>query len=203
MSFNLTPREQQILFTIKKALQAKGYPPSVREIGKAVGLNSTSTVHNYLKRLEKKGLLHRDPSKPRALEVFLDEEKLEKSKMKELPVLGRVAAGVPLLAVENREGEILLPEEFTGHGDFFVLRVRGDSMVEAGIFDGDLVVVRQQPTAENGDIVVALIDDEATVKRFYRENDHVRLQPENRTMQPIIARNVVILGKVTALLRKF
>lgn len=203
MNTELTPREQQILSMIKKSLRAKGYPPSVREIGKAVGLNSTSTVHSYLKRLEKKGLLHRDPTKPRAIEVLPSTDHPEKREINELPVLGRVAAGIPLLAVENREGELLLPAEITGHGDLFVLRVHGDSMIEAGIFDGDLVVVRQQPTAENGDIVVALIEDEATVKRFFKENDHVRLQPENKTMKPIITRNVVILGKVTALLRKY
>jgi repressor LexA len=198
----LTPREEQILEMIKNITRAKGYPPSVREIGKAVGLNSTSTVHGYLKRLEKKGFLHRDPSKPRALEIFAEQELRQDIEINMLPVLGRVAAGVPLLAVENQEGMIPLPVDFTGHGELFALRVRGDSMVEAGILDGDLVVVRQQPGAENGDIVVALIDDEATVKRFFRENDHIRLQPENSTMSPIIIREVIILGKVTALLRK-
>ena len=202
MTPELTRREEQILETIKNAVRTKGYPPSVREIGKAVGLSSTSTVHGYLRRLEKKGLLHRDPSKPRALEIFSDKEKLQSMDIKWLPVLGRVAAGIPLLAVENQEGVIPLPVDFTGHGDFFALRIHGDSMVEAGILDGDLVVVRRQPTAENGDIVVALIDDEATVKRFFRENDHIRLQPENSSLSPIITKEAVILGKVSALLRK-
>lgn len=202
MDSKLTPREEQILAMIKNALRTKGYPPSVREIGKAVGLNSTSTVHSYLKRLEKKGVLHRDPSKPRALEILSAKEGSPEPEIYLAPVLGRVAAGMPLLAVENQEGVLPLPAELIGHGDFFVLRVRGDSMVEAGIFDGDLVVVRQQPTAENGDIVVALIDEEATVKRFFRENDHIRLQPENSSLPPIITREVVILGKVTALVRK-
>ncbi len=203
MKDELTSREKQILDMIKNALRTKGYPPSVREIGQAVGLSSTSTVHSYLRRLEKKGMLSRDPSKPRALEVLRAKELFPHPEIKVLPVLGRVAAGMPLLAVENQEGTLPLPEELTGHGEFFILRVRGDSMVEAGIIDGDLVVVRRQPTAENGDIVVALIDDEATVKRFFRENSHIRLQPENRSMAPIIVREVVILGKVTALLRKF
>jgi len=203
MADELTLREEQILGVIKSALRTKGYPPSVREICQAVGLSSTSTVHSYLKRLEKKGLLARDPSKPRAIEVYSAKELFPSPELKTLPVLGRVAAGKPLLAVENQEGTFPLPEDFTGHGDFFILRVRGESMVEAGILDGDLVVVRRQPTAENGDIVVALIEDEATVKRFYRENSHIRLQPENRLMEPIIAEEVMILGKVTALLRKF
>jgi SOS-response transcriptional repressor, LexA len=203
MTDELTPREKQVLEMIKNALRTKGYPPSVREIGQAVGLSSTSTVHSYLRRLEKKGMLSRDPSKPRALEVLHAKELFPHPEIKVLPVLGRVAAGMPLLAIENQEGTLPLPADLTGHGEFFILRVRGDSMVEASILDGDLVVVRRQPTAENGDIVVALIDDEATVKRFFRENNHIRLQPENRSMAPIIAQEVVILGKVTALLRKF
>jgi len=202
MASELTTREKQVLDTIKNAVRTKGYPPSVREIGKAVGLSSTSTVHGYLKRLENKGLLHRDPSKPRAMEIILDKEKIAHAEVSLVPFLGRVAAGIPLLAVESQEGAIPFPTDFIGHGEFFVLRVHGDSMIEAGILDGDLVVVRKQEKAENGEIVVALIDDEATVKRFFCEDDHIRLQPENSAQSPIITKDVVILGKVIALLRK-
>jgi repressor LexA len=202
MTPGLTPREEQILETIKNAVRSKGYPPSVREIGKAVGLSSTSTVHGYLKRLENKGLLHRDPSKPRAMEIIQDKKEFTNAEVSLIPFLGRVAAGIPLLAVENQEGTIPFPADIIGHGEFFVLRVHGDSMIEAGILDGDLVVVRKQEKAENGEIVVALIDDEATVKRFFHEGNYIRLQPENSTQSPIITEEAVILGKVIALLRK-
>lgn len=202
MTPGLTPREEQILETIKNAVRSKGYPPSVREIGKAVGLSSTSTVHGYLKRLESKGLLHRDPSKPRALEIIHDKKGSTNAEVSLVPLLGRVAAGIPLLAVENQEGTIPFPTDFIGYGEFFVLRVRGDSMIEAGILDGDLVVVRKQEKAENGEVVVALIGDEATVKRFYHEGNYIRLQPENSAQSPIITEEAAILGKVIALLRK-
>ncbi|MDQ0285745.1 repressor LexA [Desulfofundulus luciae] len=202
MNTALTPREKIILEVIKENIRTKGYPPSVREIGQIVGLKSSSTVHNYLKRLEHKGLLRRDPTKPRALELL--ERTLPFSQpMRMVPLLGRVAAGEPILAVENQEDVFPLPASFTGEGEFFMLTVRGDSMIEAGILDGDLVVVRRQPSADNGDIVVALLEDEATVKRFFRENDHIRLQPENKAMSPIRVKNPLILGKVVGLLRKF
>lgn len=203
MTSKLTPREEQILEAIKKIVRGKGYPPSVREIGQFVGLSSSSTVHGYLQRLEKKGFLHRDSSKPRALELLDNTSGFRSVDVHFVPLLGRVAAGVPLLAVENQEGVLPLPADFTGHGEFFLLKVRGDSMTDAGILDGDLVVVRHQPTADNGDIVVALLGDEVTVKRFFREHDQIRLQPENSSQLPIIVKEVVILGKVTALLRKF
>ncbi|WP_027717792.1 transcriptional repressor LexA [Desulfovirgula thermocuniculi] len=195
----LTRREAQILEYIKEHLNEKGYPPTVREIGRAVGLSSTSTVHSYLRRLEQKGYLRRDPTLPRALVVAEGAEE----RLVSVPLLGRVAAGVPVMAEENWEGVLFLPASLLGSGKFFALRVRGDSMVEAGILEGDVVVVRRQPTAENGDIVVALVDGEATVKRFFRENGHIRLQPENRTMEPIITDSAEILGKVVSLLRKY
>lgn len=195
----LTRREAQILEYIKEHVREKGYPPAVREIGRAVGLSSTSTVHSYLRRLEQKGYLRRDPTLPRALVVTEEAEE----RLVSVPLLGRVAAGTPVLAEENWEDVLLLPASLLGSGEFFALRVRGDSMVGAGILEGDVVVVRRQPTAENGDIVVALVDGEATVKRFFRENGHIRLQPENRTMEPIITDSAEILGKVVSLLRKY
>ncbi|OAT81383.1 transcriptional repressor LexA [Desulfotomaculum copahuensis] len=198
----LTPREESILKMIQESVRTRGYPPSVREIGQAVGLSSSSTVHNYLRRLETKGYLRRDPTKPRALELLDENRPAALPPLKILPVLGRVAAGMPLLAVENQEEIFPLPVSFTGEGEFFMLTVRGDSMIEAGIFNGDLVVVKRQSAADNGDIVVALLDDEATVKRFFRENDHIRLQPENSAMSPILVKSTIILGKVTGLLRK-
>lgn len=198
----LTSRESAIIEFIRSNLKAKGYPPSVREIGSAVGLKSSSTVHSYLKRLEEKGCLRRDPTKPRAMEL-VGETGRQGSEVKMVPLLGRVAAGQPILASENLEFDVPLPVSFFGDGEFFMLKVRGESMIEAGINEGDLVVVRQQPTANNGDIVVALMEDESTVKRFYRENSHVRLQPENRSMEPIIATDVSILGKVVGLLRRY
>lgn len=191
--------QQKILEFIKAEVQLKGYPPSVREIGDAVGLKSTSTVHGHLTRLEKKGLLHRDSMKPRAMEVLgadLNPRAIS------VPLVGRVTAGIPILAEENIEENIALPESMVGEGKFFVLHVKGESMIDAGIIDGDFVVVRQQPDAHNGDIVVAMMEDEATVKRFYKENGVFRLQPENPTMKPIIVPNVTILGKVVSLFRR-
>lgn len=198
---DLTPKQAAILEVIKRNIRQKGYPPSVREIGQAVGLSSSSTVHGYLKKLEDKGFLRRDPTKPRAMEI-LDGFVHEKVEFVNVPLLGRVAAGLPLLAVENREDIFPLPLHFTGTGDFFMLTVRGDSMIEAGILDGDMVVVRSQNDAINGDIVVALLEDEATVKRYYKESGRIRLQPENSLMEPIYATEIHVLGKVVGLVRK-
>lgn len=200
----LTRRQQQILDFIRSEIHRKGYPPSVREIGEAVGLSSSSTVHAHLAALERHGYIRRDPTKPRALEVldFRDTERgIDPRSVTAVPIVGAVAAGQPILAAENIEATLPLPAELAGDSTF-ILRVRGDSMVEAGILDGDYVVVRQQPTARNGDIVVALLEDEATVKRFYREADRIRLQPENSALDPIYTRDATILGKVVALFRR-
>jgi repressor LexA len=200
----LTKRQQQILDFIRGEIHRCGYPPSVREIGEAIGLSSSSTVHSHLAALESKGYLRRDPSKPRALEV-LDYRETDRGvdygSVRAVPVVGQVAAGQPILAAENIEQTMSLPTEMADD-ETFILRVKGDSMIEAGILDGDFVVVRQQPTAANGDIVVAMLEDSATVKTFYREPDRIRLQPENSTMEPIYAREVTILGKVVALFRR-
>lgn len=201
---DLTRRQQQILDFIRAEIHRRGFPPSVREIGEAVGLSSSSTVHSHLAALEAKGYLRRDPSKPRALEVFdfRDTDRgVDYGQVSAVPLVGQVAAGSPILAAENIEATLPLPAEFAGDSTF-ILRVRGESMIDAGILDGDFVVVRQQNTANNGDVVVAMIEDEATVKTFYREADRVRLQPENSTMEPIYAREVSILGKVVALFRR-
>ncbi len=195
------PHENQgrILEFIKREIQEKGYPPSVREICAAVGLKSTSTVHCHLQKLEERGLLRRDSTKPRALEILGDESV---ARGRSIPIVGKVTAGIPILAQENIEDHLVIPEEFAGDTETFILTVRGESMIQAGILSGDYVVVRKQDTANNGDIVVAMIDDEATVKTFYREKNHIRLQPENPYMDPIIVRNCVILGKVISLFRK-
>ena len=194
--------QAKILAYIEKATLQKGYPPSVREICAATGLKSTSTVHGHLIRLEKKGLLYRDSMKPRAISVPSDHQ-MYRTEMINVPIVGRVSAGSPILATENIEDYIALPQSMLGEGEHYVLGVRGESMIEAGIMDGDYVVVRKQPTAYNGDIVVAMVEDDATVKRFYRENGHFRLQPENSTMEPIIVPEVTILGKVVSLYRIF
>jgi repressor LexA len=201
---DLTKRQQQILDYIRGEIHRCGYPPSVREIGEAVGLSSSSTVHSHLAALEAKGYLRRDPSKPRALEVLDYRETdrgIDYDSVRAVPVIGQVAAGQPILASENIEQTLSLPTEMAGDGTF-ILRVRGESMIEAGILDGDMVVVKQQPTANNGEIVVAMIDDSATVKTFFREADRIRLQPENASMEPIYTTDVTILGKVVALFRK-
>jgi repressor LexA len=207
---DLTDRQRQVLDFIKSETRRQGFPPTVRDIGHAVGLSSSSTVHAHLAALEAKGLIRRDPSKPRALEV-LDRDDGPAARaahvatagnVVELPVIGSVAAGVPTLAAENVETTIPLPTEIVRDDSTFVLRVKGESMIDAGIFDGDYVVVHQQPTALNGDIVVAQIEDEATVKRYFRESDRIRLQPENPTMEPIYARDVTVLGKVVAVFRR-
>lgn len=194
--------QAKILAYIEKATLQKGYPPSVREICDATGLKSTSTVHGHLIRLEKKGLLYRDSMKPRAISVPSDHQ-MYRTEIINVPIVGRVSAGSPILATENIEDYIALPQSMLGEGEHYVLGVRGESMIEAGIMDGDYVVVRKQPTAYNGDIVVAMVEDDATVKRFYRENGHFRLQPENSTMEPIIVPEVTILGKVVSLYRIF
>jgi repressor LexA len=198
----ISERRRKILEFIKDEVNAKGYPPSVREIGEAVGLKSSSTVHGHLIRLEELGYIRRDPSKPRAIEV-LDDVNAPKIRAFDVPVLGRVTAGAPILAVENIEEYFPVPKDFVDHEDVFILRIKGDSMVEAGILNGDYVLVSQQETAANGEIVVALIDgEESTVKRFYHEGNRIRLQPENSTMEPIYSDDVAILGKVIGVFRR-
>ncbi|ADU51196.1 SOS-response transcriptional repressor, LexA [Thermaerobacter marianensis DSM 12885] len=196
----LTRRQREILDFIKGWVRERGYPPSVREIGEAVGLKSTSTVHTYLAQLERKGYIRRDPTKPRAIEI-LDEANV-RTRTVPVPLVGQVTAGQPILAVENIEDILPLPADLVPEGEVFALRIRGDSMIGAGILDGDYVIVRRQDTAQNGDIVVALLEDEATVKRFYQERDGIRLQPENPAMEPIRVRHARVLGKVVALLRR-
>lgn len=207
-------KQQQILDFLNKQVAENGYPPSVREICSAVGLKSTSTVHAYLEKLKQEGLIKKDPTKPRALKVLKGDKKTEKSRenideyysrkeLVDVPIIGRVTAGQPILAVENIEDTFPLPADYLQNATGFMLRVRGDSMVEAGILDKDLVLVRQQTTAINGDIVVALLGDEATVKTFYREKGHIRLQPENQYLEPIIVKdNIAILGKVVGVFRR-
>ena len=190
--------QNKILDFIRKEIEDKGYPPSVREICAAVGLKSTSTVHAHLNNLEKRGLIRRDSTKPRALELTDGSG----ARGRAVPLVGKVTAGVPILAQQNIEEYFTLPQNVIGFDDAFVLSVQGESMIEAGILDGDFVVVRKQESAENGDIVVAMIDDEATVKRIYYEPTRVRLQPENSTMKPIYAKKVTVLGKVVALFRQ-
>lgn len=198
----LGSRQKQILAYIKETLRTKGYPPSVREIGEAVGLSSSSTVHTHLEKLEDMGLIRRDPTKPRTIEV-LDEAPWRQKSLTPVPLVGRVTAGQPILAVENIEETYPLPTELVGDDNIFMLTIQGESMIKAGIFDGDFVLVREQSTARNGDIVVALLDDEdATVKRFYKEKDVIRLQPENDHMDPIYSRDVNILGKVVGVFRR-
>ncbi len=201
---DLSSRQIEILEYIKKELKSKGYPPSVREIGEAVGLSSSSTVHGHLNVLEHKGYLRRDPTKPRAIEItdgsFLNNGLKE---MVNIPIIGKITAGQPILAVENIEDNFPAPLDFIqSNNDLFMLNVSGDSMIEAGILNGDFVIVEKVNQARNGDIVAALIDDEATIKRFYKESDCIRLQPENRFMKPIIVSDVKILGKVIGLFRR-
>jgi len=201
----LTQRQRQILDFILSEVNRKGYPPSVREIGQAVGLTSSSTVHSHLTALERKGFIKRDPTKPRALEVIdfrLNNKGISPEKVKNVPLVGRVAAGAPILAQDNIEDNFALPVELAGENSF-MLRVKGDSMIEAGILDGDYLVVRQQSAADNGDIIVALLGEESTVKRFFRKGDRILLKPENKAMEPIITSDVTILGKVIGLMRKF
>lgn len=196
-------KQLEILNYLKKEIKEKGYPPSVREICDAVDLKSTSTVHGHLNRLEQKGLIRRDPTKPRAIEILDESFYPMRQELVNVPIIGKVTAGQPILAVENIEDYFPLPVDYVKNDTVYMLHVQGDSMIEAGIFDKDLILVRKQSTAENGDIVVALIDEEATVKRFFREKDHIRLQPENPAMSPIVVKDVTILGKVIGLFRKF
>lgn len=199
----LTPRQKEIFKFIQQELQRKGYPPSVREIGEAVGLSSSSTVHAHLERLEEMGYIRRDPTKPRAIEILFGEPSVIPPSIISVPVIGQVTAGVPILAVENIEEYFPLPKDFARYEDVFMLKIRGDSMIEAGIFNGDLVLVKKDASALNGEIVVAMIDDEATVKRFYKEGTGFRLQPENSAMDPIYVNDLTILGKVIGLVRRF
>ncbi|MEF2245865.1 MULTISPECIES: transcriptional repressor LexA [unclassified Paenibacillus] len=200
----ISKRQYAILEFIKQEVRDKGYPPSVREIAEAVGLLSSSTVHGHLDRLEKKGFIRRDPTKPRAIEILNQdtESNVIPLPVANVPIVGRVTAGIPITATENIEEYFPLPSHFVGDNNVFILNVIGDSMIEAGIHNGDFVIVRQQQTANNGEIVVAMTeDDEATVKTFYKEKDHIRLQPENETMDPIRLQHVTILGKVIGLFR--
>ena len=201
----ISDRQKQIYQYIKRTVQEKGYPPSVREIGNAVGLQSSSTVHGHLAKLEDKGYIRRDPTKPRAIEIVQTENQSYTSVI-QVPVLGKVTAGLPITAVENVDEYFPLPEHFTANhnSEIFLLNVAGDSMIDAGIFDGDRVIVRKQNIAHNGDIIVAMTDeDEATVKRFYKEKGYYRLQPENSAIEPIYLDSVTVLGKVVGLFREF
>ena len=210
---SLNKREKAILKFIEKQVNLNGYPPSVREIGKAVDLKSTATVHGYISSLEKKGYIQKESQKGRTLkllkggaiegeQISFDKEVYSSKEMVDVPVIGKITAGEPILAVENVTDTFPIPLDFVGTGESFMLTVRGESMIEAGILDGDYILVRKQNTANNGEIVVALIGDEATVKTFYKEKDHIRLQPENDTMEPLIFPNVTILGKAIGLYRK-
>ncbi|OUP50832.1 transcriptional repressor LexA [Lachnoclostridium sp. An181] len=199
----ISKKQMEILEYIKEQILTRGYPPAVREICEAVNLKSTSSVHSHLETLEKNGYIRRDPTKPRAIEIIDDSFNLTRREMANVPMIGRVAAGEPLLAQENIENYFPIPVEFMPNNDAFLLTVKGESMVNAGIFDGDYVLVEKQNTAENGDMVVALVGDGATVKTFYREEGVFRLQPENDFMDPIIVEQVEILGKVIGVFRFF
>lgn len=199
----ISKKQSEILEYIKSQIINKGYPPSVRDICEAVDLKSTSSVHSHLETLEKNGYIRRDPTKPRAIEIIDDNFNLARREVVNVPIVGKVAAGEPILAVENIESYFPVPMEFMPNEQCFMLKVQGDSMINAGIFDGDTILVEQSQTARNGDMVVALVDDSATVKTFYREADHIRLQPENDTMAPIIVPDCQILGKVFGVFRFF
>ena len=197
----ISAKQQEILEYIKETILKKGYPPAVREICEAVNLKSTSSVHSHLETLEENGYIRRDPTKPRAIEILDDHFNLTRREVANIPLIGSVAAGQPILAQENIENYFPVPVDLIPNQEAFILKVKGESMINAGILDGDHIIVAQQETADNGDIVVALLDDSATVKRFYREDSQIRLQPENDTMEPIYATDVQILGKVVGLLR--
>ena len=204
----LTPKQEEILNFIKQEILAKGYPPSVREICEAVTLKSTSSVHAHLESLERTGYIRKDPTKPRTIEVVDDSFNVLRSEIISIPMIGRVAAGVPLLAEENIEGYFPIPAEFMPNNETFILTVHGNSMVNIGILDGDMIIVERKSTASNGEIVVALVADEAssepaaTVKRFYKEDGYIRLQPENDAMEPLIVNDCEIIGKVIGVYRK-
>ena len=202
MPGKISEKQLQILDYIKDEILLKGYPPTVREICEKVGLRSTSSVHSHLNTLEENGYIRRDPTKPRAIEIVDEQFNLSRREMTSIPVLGRVAAGEPLLAVENIVDYFALPTEFLPNSQLYILEVHGESMINIGFLDGDYIIVEKVETAKNGDIVVALIDDSVTVKRFFKEDGHIRLQPENDFMDPIIVNDCIIVGKVCALYRK-
>ena len=197
----ITDKQREILEYIKKEILNRGYPPTVRDICEAVNLKSTSSVHSHLETLEKNGYIRRDPTKPRAIEIVDDNFNLTRREFANVPLIGQVAAGQPLLAVENIESYFPIPTEFMPNAESFMLKVKGESMINAGIFDGDNLLVEKCDNVHNGDIVVALIDDSATVKTFYKEDGHIRLQPENDTMDPIIVPDCKIVGKVFGVFR--
>lgn len=199
----ISDKQKQILEYIKQEILNKGYPPTVRDICDAVGLKSTSSVHSHLESLEKNGYIRRDPTKPRAIEIIDDNFNMVRREVVNVPLVGQVAAGQPILADENISSYFPVPAEYMPKGQSFMLKVKGESMINAGIFDGDHIIVEQQNTARNGDIIVALMDDSATVKTFYKEDGHIRLQPENDTMDPIIVPDCQILGKVFGVFRFF
>ncbi|MGI6435846.1 MAG: transcriptional repressor LexA [Syntrophomonadaceae bacterium] len=199
---DLSPRQEQILDYIKARIKSSGYPPSVREIGQAVGLKSSSTVHAHLVQLEEKGYLRKDAAKPRAIIPVPSMEEQSATQIVSLPLIGQVAAGVPILAEQNIDAFIPVPLELIGSGNHFILQVKGDSMIDAGIIDGDYLIVRQQADAHNGEIVVAVLEDEATVKRLFKHDGYVELRPENQAMEPIIVPHADIAGKVAGLLRR-
>ena len=199
----ISAKQREILEYIKSEIINRGYPPAVREICEAVKLKSTSSVHSHLETLEKNGFIRRDPTKPRAIEIMDDSFSLTRREIVNVPLVGTVTAGQPILAVENIEGYFPLPAEDLPNHEVFMLNVKGDSMINAGIYNGDKILVQKQPTAENGEKVVALIDDSVTVKTFYKEKGHFRLQPENDTMDPIIVNDLAIIGKVIGLYRRY
>ena len=199
----ITKKQEEILEYIKEQIVNRGFPPAVREICEAVNLKSTSSVHSHLETLEKNGYIRRDPTKPRAIEILDENYNMLRREMVHVPVVGRVAAGEPILATENIESYFPIPSEYIPNNPTFILTVQGESMINAGIFPGDYLLVEQRKTAENGEMVVALIEDSATVKTFYKEADHFRLQPENDTMDPIIVNDLTILGKVIGVFRFF
>lgn len=199
----ITDKQREILEFMKNEILSKGYPPAVREICEAVHLRSTSSVHSHLETLEKNGYIRRDPAKPRAIEIVDDNFNLTRREMVNMPIIGTVTAGQPILAVENIEGYFPVPVDYVPNVETFMLKVKGESMINAGILDGDYIMVQKQPSAQNGDFVVALIDDSVTVKTFYKENGHYRLQPENDFMDPIIVDEVSIVGKVFGVFRMF
>ena len=197
----LSAKQEEIYNVIKDSILSKGYPPSVREIGELVGLKSTSSVHAHLNTLEKKGFIRKDPTKPRTIEITDDTFNLTRREVVNVPMVGTVAAGMPILATENITDYFPIPSEFLPNTDIFMLRVKGESMINVGIHDGDQIIVSKQNTAKNGDIIVALVEDSATVKTFYKEKNFYRLQPENDSMEPILVKEVTILGKVIGLFR--
>ena len=199
----ISAKQLEILEYIKQEILSKGYPPAVREICEAVNLKSTSSVHSHLETLEKNGYIRRDPTKPRAIEIIDDTFNLTRRETVNIPLIGTVAAGQPLLAEQNIENYFPIPAEYVPNTQTFMLKVKGDSMINAGIFEGDQIMVQQQSSADNGDMVVALIEDSATVKTLYKEDGHIRLQPENDSMDPIIVKDVDIIGKVFGVFRLF